>query len=547
VLLGKTLEAKAKGRTSEALQRLMGLRAKTARVVRDGREADVPLEAVVVGDIVWVRPGEKVPVDGDVIEGRSAVDESMLTGESLPVEKGPGDTVIGATLNKSGALKLRAAKVGADTALAQIVRVVEEAQGSKAPIQRMADAVSNIFVPVVLGVALLTFVTWWLLTGDLTRALLAATAVLVIACPCALGLATPTAVMVGTGRGAEAGILFRGGEHLEAAGRLDVIVLDKTGTLTRGEPALTDVTPLAGVDADELLRLAAAAERRSEHPLAQAVAAGARARGLEPDEPVEPAAFEAIAGHGIRATVDGRTVLIGNARLFTQAGVDAEPLLAERARLEGEAKTALLVALDGRPAGVIAVADTLKPHADDAVRALQAMNIEVWMITGDNRRTAEAIAEAAGIPPARVLAEVLPAEKAAQVKALQAAGRKVGMVGDGINDAPALATADLGIAIGTGTDVAMEAADVTLMRGDLRGIVAAIDLSRATLAKIRQNLFWALAYNSVGIPIAALGWLDPVIAGAAMALSSVSVTTNSTLLKRFNPMRRFGDRQVPVR
>ncbi|MBX6377431.1 MAG: copper-translocating P-type ATPase [Clostridia bacterium] len=538
VLLGKLLEALAKGRASEAIRKLMGLQAKTARVVRDGREVDVPVEEVVVGDEVIVRPGERIPVDGVVLEGRSAVDESMLTGESLPVEKNPGDEVIGATVNGTGVLRLRAARVGRDTALARIVRVVEEAQASKAPIQRLADVVSNIFVPAVVGVAALTFVLWFFLAGDVTAALLAAVAVLVIACPCALGLATPTAVMVGTGRGAEKGILFKGGEHLEAAGRLRAIVLDKTGTITVGKPSLTDLVPAAdwhdGEDA--LLRLVGAAERRSEHPLAAAVVAAAveRLGGLP-----EPESFQAVPGHGVEARVDGRQVLVGNRRLLERHGVDGADLVAVVARLESEGKTAMRVAVDGRAAGVVAVADTVKPESVEAIAALRAMGVEVWMLTGDNRRTAEAIARQVGIDPDRVLAEVLPEDKAAQVRRLQERGLTVGMVGDGINDAPALATADVGFAIGTGTDVAIETAGVTLMRGDLRGVPAAIDLSRATLRKIHQNLFWALVYNVLGIPVAALGLLNPVIAGAAMALSSVSVTTNSTLLKRYDPMRRF--------
>ncbi len=536
VLLGKLLEALAKGRTSEAIRKLMGLQAKTARLVRDGQEVDVPLESVGVGDVVIVRPGEKVPVDGEILDGESAVDESMLTGESLPVDKHPGDAVIGSTLNRTGAFKFRATAVGTDTALARIVRVVEDAQTSRAPVQRVADEISNYFVPSVIGVALLTLAVWLLLGRGFTPALLAMTAVLVIACPCALGLATPTAIMVGTGRGAEKGILFRGGEHLEMAGRVNTIVLDKTGTITRGEPALTDAFAQASLQEAELLRLAGAAEARSEHPLAQAIAGGARGRGL--DLP-EPTAFEAVPGHGVRAELDGHRLLIGNAGLLHDEGIDPESLRERREALEAEGKTAMLVAVDGVLAGLLAVADTVKPNASEAVARLHDLGVEVWMITGDNRRTAEAIARQVGIGAEHVLAEVLPENKADQVKKLQSQGRVVGMVGDGINDAPALATADIGIAIGTGTDVAIEAAGITLMRGDLRGVVAAIDLSRATMGKIRQNLFWALCYNVVGIPIAALGFLSPIIAGAAMALSSVSVTTNSTLLKRVNPMRRF--------
>ncbi|WPD18321.1 heavy metal translocating P-type ATPase [Thermaerobacter composti] len=590
VALGKYLEAVAKGRTSAAIEKLLALQARAARVIRDGREVDVPVEDVAVGDVVVVRPGEKIPVDGVVLEGRSAVDESMLTGESLPVEKGPGDEVIGGTVNTTGSFKFRATRVGRDTALAQIVRIVEEAQLSKAPIQAFADRVSNVFVPAVMAVAAVTFAGWLVATGDLTRALLAATAVLVIACPCALGLATPTAVMVGTGRGAENGILFRGGEHLEATATLDAILLDKTGTLTVGKPSVTDVVVLEalealdagpGVDGDvvedaaedageapagagaggdavaagdaasgrggagssdldaaqrALLRLVASVERASEHPLAAAIVERAREAGLDLDE---PESFEAIPGHGVQARVAGREVVVGNRRLMEARGVAVDAAADRLAALEEQGKTVMLVAVDGRLAGLIAVADTLKETAPEAVAALHELGLEVWMITGDNARTARAVARQAGIPEERVLAEVLPADKAAKVRELQARGRKVAMVGDGINDAPALAAADVGIAIGTGTDVAIETADVTLMRGDLRTLVAAIELSRATLAKIRQNLFWALIYNTLGIPVAALGYLSPVLAGAAMALSSVSVTTNSTLLKRFDPMRRF--------
>ena len=536
VLLGKYLEAAAKGRTSEAIGKLIGLRAKTARVIREGLPADIPVEQVRVGDLVIVRPGEKVSVDGEVTEGHSAVDESMLTGESLPVEKGPGDTVVGASLNKTGSFTFRATRVGRDTVLAQIVRAVEQAQGSKAPIQRIADVISNYFVPAVIGVAVVTFVGWYFGTGNFTAALLSMTAVLVVACPCALGLATPTAIMVGTGRGAESGILFRGGEHLEAAGRIGAVLLDKTGTITRGEPAVTDLVPAEGVEPSEVLCLAAGAESRSEHPLAAAIVAEGRARNLPS---LDADGFEAIPGHGVRAQVGGRAVLVGNSRLMEREGVDAAALGNTQARLEAEGKTAMLVAADGHLLGAVGVADTVKPESGEAIAALRAMGIDVWMITGDNRRTAEAIARQVGIAPEHVFAEVLPEEKAAKVREIQASGRRVVMVGDGINDAPALATADVGMAVGTGTDVAIEAAAITLMRGDLRGIVAAIDLSRATLGKIRQNLFWALVYNSLGVPIAALGHLNPIIAGAAMALSSVSVTTNSLLLKRYDAMRRF--------
>ena len=536
ILLGKFLEARAKGRTSEAIEKLLGLQPKTARVVRDGREIDVPVEQVQVGDIVVVRPGEKIPVDGVVVEGHSSVDESMITGESLPVEKREGDLVVGATINKHGSFKFRATRVGRETVLAQIVKVVEEAQGSKAPIQRLADVVSSYFVPAVVAVALLTFAGWYLAGAGFTRALLNMTAVLVIACPCALGLATPTAIMVGTGKGAEHGILFRGGEHLERAHELDVVVLDKTGTITRGEPQVTDVLALEPYTEEELLSLAAQAEKASEHPLAKAVVQAAESRGIAVGD---AQAFEAVPGHGVRATADGMELLVGNRKLLRDCGVDPAPLEALVERLEHEGKTAMLVAAGGKPAGVIAVADTVKPTSAAAIRELQAMGLRVVMLTGDNRRTALAIAKQVGIAEGDVIAEVLPEEKAGQVAALKAQGLKVGMVGDGINDAPALATADVGIAIGTGADVAIEAAGITLMGGDLTGVAAAIRLSRATIGKIKQNLFWALVYNAVGIPFAAFGILSPIIAGAAMAFSSVSVVTNSTLLKRFDPRAGF--------
>jgi Cu+-exporting ATPase len=528
IVLGKLFEALAKGRTSEAIKTLMGLRAKTALVIRDGEEIRIPADEVAAGDIVLVRPGEKIPVDGEVVEGSSSVDESMLTGESIPVEKRAGDPVIGATVNKHGMLKVRATKVGKDTALAQIIRVVEEAQGSKAPIQRVADAISGVFVPIVVGIALLTFLIWffWADAGNFAGALRKAIAVLVIACPCALGLATPTSIMAGSGRSAELGILFKGGEHLELTHRIDTVVLDKTGTVTKGKPELTDVIAVMP-DETELLRLVGAAEKPSEHPLAEAIAAGIAARGIE-----LPAAeaFEAIPGHGIRAVVEGKEVLAGNRRLLERYGVSADQAEAAMAQLEEAGKTAMLVAVERRYAGLVAAADTIKETSREAVARLQAMGIEVVMITGDNERTARAIARQAGI--GKVLAEVLPEGKAEEVKKLQARGRKVAMVGDGINDAPALATADIGMAIGTGTDVAMEAADVTLMRGDLNGIADAIRMSRRTMVNIRQNLFWALAYNSLGIPVAAAGFLAPWVAGAAMALSSVSVVLNALRLQR---------------
>ncbi len=537
VLLGKYLEAAAKGRTSAAIGRLRGLRAKTARVLRGGSAEDVPLGAVRVGDTILVRPGEKVPVDGEVVEGVSAVDESMLTGESLPVDKAVGDAVVGGSLNTLGSFTFRATRVGRDTVLGQIVRSVEQAQGSKAPIQRIADAISNYFVPAVIAIALVTFLGWYLGTGNVAAALLSATAVLVVSCPCALGLATPTAIMVATGRGAENGILFRGGEHLEAAGRIRAVVFDKTGTITRGRPVVTDVVPMGGAGRAAVLATAAGVEARSEHPVARAIVEAAEREGLAP-APAE--GVLALAGRGVSARVAGRAVLIGNTALMSREGIDAGPARDGLARLEAEGKTAVLVARDGGVMGVVAVADTVRPEAGPAVAALRAMGVDVWMITGDNRRAAAQIARQVGIAPDHVLAEVLPDDKAAKVRQLQRTGLRVAMVGDGINDAPALATADVGLAMGTGTDVALETADIALIRGDLRGVVAAIDLSRATLGKIRQNLFWALVYNCVGIPVAALGHLNPIIAGSAMALSSVAVTTNSLLLKRFRPLRRIG-------
>ena len=530
VLLGRLLEALAKGRTSEAIEKLIALRPKTARVLRDGQEADIPVEEVAVGDLVVVRPGESIPVDGIIREGSSTVDESMLTGESLPRDKNVGDEVVGGTINRHGSFIFEATRVGRDTALAQIIRIVEEAQGSKAPIQRLADVVSSYFVPAVMGIAAVTFAAWYFTAGQLQTALLNMTAVLVIACPCALGLATPTAIMVGTGRGAENGILIKGGEHLEKAYKLNTIVLDKTGTVTKGEPEVTDVVPIGETDKTYVLRLAAAAEKRSEHPLARAVVQAAEAAGLAvPD----PEGFEAVPGQGVRTTIEGRKVLIGNAKLMRENGVDLAPVQAQLEDLEAQGKTAVIVAQDTRPVGIVAIADTVKDHSAEAVRRLRAMGLKVVMITGDNIRTARAIAAQVGID--RVLAEVLPEDKAREVQKLRDEGANVGMVGDGINDAPALAAADLGIAIGTGTDVAVETADIVLMRGDLRGIVAAIRLSRQTIRKIRQNLFWALIYNTLGIPLAAFGLLNPIIAAGAMALSSVSVVSNSLLLKRFNP------------
>jgi len=530
IILGKLLESLAKGRTSEAIKKLMGLQAKTALVIREGKEFDLPIQDVVVGDLIVVRPGEKIPVDGVIKEGFSAIDESMLTGESIPVDKKPGDRVIGATINKHGSFKFEATRVGKDTALAQIIKVVEEAQGSKAPIQRLADLISAYFVPAVIGIAMVTFASWYFLgdPGNFTRALINFTAVLVIACPCALGLATPTSIMVGTGKGAEHGILIKGGEHLENAHKLDTIVLDKTGTITKGQPEVTDVLSLAGVEENEVLRLAAIAEKGSEHPLGEAIAKrGKENLGDLPD----PESFSAIPGHGVEAKVQGKNILLGTRKLMRERNVaiaKAEEIMAE---LESQGKTAMLLAVDGVAAGIVAVADTVKENSLAAIRELQKMGIAVVMITGDNQRTAMAIAREVGIT--NVLAEVLPEDKAKEIQKLKSQGKKVGMVGDGINDAPALATADVGIAIGTGTDVAMEAADITLMRGDLSGIPASIKLSKATMRNIKQNLFWAFIYNTLGIPIAALGYLNPVLAGAAMALSSVSVVSNALRLKRW--------------
>ena len=549
IVLGRMLESRAKSKTGDAIRRLVGLQAKTARVVRqvDGasKELDIPVEEVVPGDIVIVRPGEKIPVDGRVTEGASAVDEAMLTGESLPVEKKSGDEVFGATINKTGTFRFEATKVGRDTALQQIVKLVQDAQGSKAPIARLADVISGIFTPVVLCVAIATFAVWFVLAPEpvrFTMALVNFVAVLIIACPCALGLATPTAIMVGTGKGAEHGVLIKGGESLETAHQLDTIVLDKTGTITKGEPALTDVIAangtgngaVGGVTESDLLRIVASAERGSEHPLGEAIVRGAAERGLALSDPRD---FQAIAGHGIEATVDERRLLLGNVKLMRDRGIDVGTFEERAAALASEGKTPMYAALDGRFAGLVAVADQIKPESREAITAMRALGLDVVMMTGDNRRTAEAVARQVGIE--RVLADVLPEGKSAEVRRLQQEKRRVGMVGDGINDAPALAQADVGIAIGTGTDVAMEASDVTLIRGDLRGVVTAIGLSRSTIRAVKQNLFWAFIYNVVGIPIAAgllypfTGWLlSPIIASVAMSLSSVSVVANSLRLKR---------------
>ncbi len=539
VVLGLALEVKAKGKTSEALKKLIGLQAKTARVIRDGRELDVPVEEVVVGDVVLVRPGEKIPVDGVVTDGASAVDESMITGESVPAEKVAGDEVIGGTLNKTGSFRFRATKVGKDTALANIIRMVQDAQGSKAPIHKTVDKVSGYFVPAVLILGILAFLGWYNSGPEpaLAYAVIAFVTVLIIACPCALGLATPTSLTVGIGKAAQNGILIRSGEALQTAKSLDVVVLDKTGTITVGKPSLTDVVAW-GMGEDELLRLAAAVERNSEHPLAEAIVEGARARGIEPPE---PDGFRAIPGRGVEATVGGHEVLLGNLQLMQDCGIDVAELERKAAALADAGRTPMYVAVDGRPAGLVACADTVKPDSRRAVARLQELGIMVVMITGDNRRTAEAIAREVGI--SRVLAEVLPEDKAHEVRKLQLEGKKVAMVGDGINDAPALAQADVGIAIGTGTDVAMEASDVTLISGSLRGVVTAIEISRATMRNVYENLVGAFFYNTAGLPVAAgllypfFGiLLSPILAAAAMAFSSVTVLSNANRLRRFRPV-----------
>jgi Cu+-exporting ATPase len=537
ILLGRLLEARAKGQTSEAIRRLTGLRAKTARIMRDGIEEDVPVEDVKVNDVILVRPGEKIPVDGVVTEGYSSVDESMITGEPIPASKKVGDNVIGATINKTGSFRFKATKVGRDTVLSQIIKMVEEAQGTKAPIQRLADQVAAVFVPVVIGLAILTFLAWYFIGGEPLFALLNFISVLIIACPCAMGLATPTAIMVGTGKGAQYGILIKGGESLENAYRIDTIVLDKTGTITKGEPSLVDVVPMAGFTEADIIHYAASAEKGSEHPLGEAIVKGAKSRNI----PLTNAAkFDAVPGKGIVAEVDGHIVMAGNAKLMELEEVPLEEMRKAFERLSAEGKTPMYVSVDEKPAGVVAVADTIKEGSAEAIAAFRQLGIETIMVTGDNRRTAEAIAKQIGID--RVLAEVLPQDKAEVVKKLQAEGRNVAMVGDGINDAPALAQANTGIAIGTGTDIAIESSDITLMRGDLRSVVTAIRLSKATIRTIRMNLFWAFFYNVIGIPIAAgilYPWfhilLNPIIAAAAMAFSSVSVVSNSLLLNRFKP------------
>ena len=539
ILLGKSLEAVSKGKTSEAIKKLMGLAPKTAIVIQDGKETEIPIDEVEIGDVILVRPGEKIPVDGEIIEGHTAIDESMLTGESIPVDKKVGDKVYAASLNTNGMIRFKATRVGSDTALAQIIRLVEEAQGSKAPIAKLADIVSGYFVPIVVAIAVLAFAGWLIAGKSLVFALTIFISVLVIACPCALGLATPTAIMVGTGKGAEYGILIKSGEALEITHRINTIVFDKTGTITEGKPEVTDIITAAGVSREFLLNMAASGEKGSEHPLGKAIVRKAEEEKLELAK-VER--FEAIPGHGIEVVIEGRNVLIGNRKLMEERGIFLDELSDQSDRLANEGKTPMYVAVDNHMSGIIAVADVVKENSARAIKQLQAMGIEVVMITGDNRKTAEAIAKQVGID--RVLAEVLPQDKSHAVKKLQAEGKKVAMVGDGINDAPALVQADIGIAIGSGTDVAMESADIVLMKSDLMDVPTAIHLSRSTIRTIKQNLFWAFGYNVAGIPIAAgllylFGGplLNPMFAAAAMSLSSVSVLTNALRLKRFKPYK----------
>ncbi len=529
IVLGKLFEVRAKGKTSQAIQKLLGLQAKTARVLREGVEKELPVEEVVTGDTILVRPGEKIPVDGEIMEGRSAIDESMITGESIPVDKVVGDAVIGATINKNGSLTIKATKVGKDSALAQIVKVVEEAQGSKADIQRLADKISGVFVPIVVAIAVATFFIWYFFVspGDFRSALIPTISILVIACPCALGLATPTSIMAGSGRAAEMGLLFKGGEHLENTQSIDTVVLDKTGTVTKGEPTLTDIFVTDGFKEEEVLQLIGTAENQSEHPLAQAIVNGVKEKGITLLETTD---FEALPGFGIRAAVNGKDVLVGTRKLMRKHKIEILDSEATMEKLESDGKTAMLIAVDNKLAGIVAVADTVKETSKEAISRMLDLGLEVIMLTGDNQRTAEAIARQVNV--SKVIAEVLPEQKSEEIKKLQEQGKKVAMVGDGINDAPALAMANIGMAVGTGTDIAIEAADITLMRGDLNSVADAMIMSRKTMRNIKQNLFFAFIYNTIGIPIAAIGLLAPWVAGAAMAFSSVSVVLNALRLQR---------------
>lgn len=530
ILLGKLFEVRARGKTSQAIQKLMGLQAKTALVLRNGQEQEIAIEEVIEGDTIIVKPGEKIPVDGEIMEGSSAVDESMLTGESLPIDKTVGDAVIGATINRNGSLQFKATKVGKDTALAQIVKVVEDAQGSKASIQRLADKISGVFVPIVVGVAVVTFAVWYLLVtpGDFRASIIPTISILVIACPCALGLATPTSIMAGSGRAAEMGLLFKGGEYLETTQTVDTIVLDKTGTVTKGEPTLTDIQVTEGFNEEDVLHFVASAENQSEHPLAQAIVQGAKNRSLAVSEAVD---FQAIPGYGIQAVIQDKAIYVGTRNLIAQQGLDIPTDLEETMEaLEWDGKTAMLIGIDQQVAGVVAVADTVKETSQEAIDWMRNHGLDVILLTGDNERTAKAIGKEVHID--HVIAEVLPDQKSEQIEKLQAEGKIVAMVGDGINDAPALATANIGMAVGTGTDIAIEAADITLMRGDLNSVADAVMMSKKTMKNIKENLFFAFIYNTIGIPIAAIGLLAPWVAGAAMAFSSVSVVTNALRLQR---------------
>ena len=547
VLLGKYLEMRAKGRTAEAIKKLMGLQPKNASVERDGDIVIISISDVLPDDIVHVKPGERIPVDGKIISGSTSVDESMITGESMPVEKMVGDSVVGGTINSYGSVRYEATRVGKDSVLARIISVVEEAQGSKAPIQKLADKVAAVFVPVVLGIALVTFLVWWLILGSLTSAVVSAVAVLVIACPCALGLATPTAIMVGTGIAASRGILIRNGEVLQLAGKLDTVILDKTGTVTRGKPELQEIVPLADILEDEILQIAASLEYNSEHPLATAIVNAAEEKGISL---IDNSDFKAIPGKGIQGEISGKSYLLGTEDFMNSNRINIEQIINRKSYLESMGRTVMILSVrvdkdgDSIPVGLISVADSIKEHSAEGVKLLKELGLNIFMITGDNYRTAKAIAQTAGIE--NILAEVLPEGKAEELRKLQEAGRVVAMVGDGVNDAPALALADIGIAMGEGSDIAMESADVTLMRGDLREISASILISKKTMSKIKQNLFWAFFYNTVGIQFAALSFLNPIIAGAAMAFSSVSVVSNSLSLKRFKISRKINNNPVEL-